>query len=138
MTPLVGGHGRRGGVLWRVDGALSFVPSSVVQRIAPSPRVTAVPGAPAELLGVAAYEGLVIPVIAVGKQRREMLVCQHAGEMVGLVGGEVVRTGTFDLAAAGPGEADQVEHEGERVPMVDVAGAYTRVQAAGRLAHLPR
>jgi hypothetical protein len=122
----------------QVDGALSFVPASVVLRIAPAPRVTAVPGAPVELLGVAAHEGMVIPVIAIGEKRREMLVCQHAGEVVGLVGGEVLRTGTFDVVPAGPGEPDHVEHDGRRVPPVDVAGAYARVQAAGRLSHLPQ
>jgi hypothetical protein len=120
-------------VVLRVDGALSFVPASVVLRIAPSPRVTAVPGAPAELLGVATYEGMVIPVIAIGRQRREMLVCQHAGEVVGLVGAEVLLSGTFDVA-----EGEGVRHEGQAVPTVDVSGAYARVQAAGRLSHLPQ
>ena len=118
--------GRRGAVLLRVEGALRFVPASTVLRVAPSPRLTAVPGAPAELLGITTYEGGVIPVLAIGSARREMVVCQHAGEIVGLLGGEMVKTGTFDVVA---GEPDSLEHEGERARIVDVAGAYTRIQS---------
>ena len=118
---------RRGAVLLRIEGALRFVPASMVLRVAPSPRVTAVPGGPAELLGITTYEGTVVPVIAIGSARREMVVCQHAGEIVGLLGGEMVRTGTFDVVA---GEPDSLEHEGERARIVDVAGAYARVQRA--------
>jgi chemotaxis signal transduction protein len=117
---------RRGGVLVRVDDALAFVPASVALRVAPAPRVTPVPGAPAELLGVTAYEGIVLAVIAIGTLRREMIVCQHAGELVGLVGAEVVQTGAFDAVA---GRSDLVEHRGERAQLVDVSAIYGRVQA---------
>ncbi|HEX3770648.1 MAG TPA: chemotaxis protein CheW [Polyangiaceae bacterium] len=120
---------RRGGVLVRVDGALSFVPASIALRIAPPPRVTPVPAAPPELLGIASYEGSIVPVIVIGPARREMILCQHAGEIVGLVGGEVVRTGTFDAV---PGRVDLVEHEGERAHVIDLPGIYGRVQASAR------
>ena len=120
---------RRGGILVRVDGRLSFVPASVALRIAPPPRVTRIPAAPPELLGIAPYEGSIVPVIAIGPARREMIVCQHAGELVGLVGGEVVGTGTFDAVA---GRIDFVEHEGERVPVIDLPAIYARVQASVR------
>ena len=120
---------RRGGILVRVDGALCFVPASVALRIAPPPRVTRIPAAPPELLGIAPYEGSIVPVIAIGPARREMIVCQHAGELVGLVGGEVVRTGTFDAV---PGRIDLVEHEGERARVIDLPAIYGRVQASVR------
>jgi hypothetical protein len=120
---------RRGGILARVDGALLFVPASVALRIAPPPRVTPIPAAPAELLGVAPYEGTIVPVIAIGSARREMIVCQHAGELVGLVGAEVVRSGTFDAVK---GRIDLVEHEGERAQVIDVPAIYARVQASAR------
>src|ERR1035438_8178499 len=114
---------RRGGILVRVDGALCCVPASVALRIAPPPRVTpALPAAP-ELLGIAPYEGTIVPVIAIGSARREMIVCQHAGELLGLVGGEVVRSGTFDAV---PGRIDLVEHEGERAQVIDVPAIYAR------------
>ena len=121
--------GRRGAVLLRVEGALRFVPASTVLRVAPAPRVTPVPGAPAELLGITTYEGTVVPVIAIGASRREMVVCQHAGEIVGLVGGEVVKTGMFDVAG---GEPDALEHEGERARIVDIARPYTQIQNTSR------
>jgi len=120
---------RRGGVLLRVGGALRFVSSSVAFRIAPPPRVTPVPGAPAELLGVAPYDGMIVPVIAIGPARREMIVCQHAGELLGLVGGEVLVTGTFDLV---PGRTDVVTRDGEPAQAIDVAAVYAKVQAAAR------
>ena len=120
---------RRGGILVRIDGALCFVPASLALRIAPPPRITAIPGAPPELLGVAPYEGTIVPVIALGSARREMIVCRHAGELVGLVGGEVVQSGMFDAVA---GRMDLVEHEGERAQPIDLPAIYARVQASAR------
>jgi hypothetical protein len=115
-------------VLVRVGGELRFVSAAFALRVAPPPQVTAVPGAPTELLGVAAYEGMIIPVISIGAVRREMIVCQHAGELVGLLGGEVVQTGAFDDI---PGSPD-VQHGGERAAAVDVPALYGRVQASAR------
>ncbi len=113
----------------RVDGALCFVPASVALRIAPPPRVTPIPAAPPELLGIAPYEGTIVPVIAIGSARREMIVCQHAGELLGLVGGEVVRSGTFDAV---PGRIDVIDHEGQRAQVIDLPAIYARVQASAR------
>jgi CheW-like protein len=129
VAPTHRGGARRGGVLLRVDGALCFVPASVALRVAPPPRVTAVPGAPPDLLGVTSYEGIIVPVIAIGTLRREMIVCQHAGELLGLVGGEVLQTGIFDLA---PGRPEFVQHGAERAPTLDLAAVYGRVQASAR------
>jgi hypothetical protein len=121
--------GRRGGVVLLVDGELRFVAAPHAVRIAPAPRVTAVPGAPAELLGVAVYEGAVIPVIAVGGARAEMVVCQHAGELIGLVGGEVVGTGSFGALEERP---DLVVVDEARARPLDVAALYARVQSSAR------
>jgi hypothetical protein len=121
-----GGSVRRGGVLLRVDGGLCFVPASVAVRVAAPPRITSIPGAPPELLGVAPHDGMIVPVIAIGSARQEMIVCQHAGELVGLVGGEVVHTGSFDVV---PGRLDVVQHEGHEVPSLDLPAIYRDVQA---------
>jgi hypothetical protein len=134
-TPPKRGVARRGGVLARVDGVLCFVPASVALRVAPPPRVTRIPSAPPELLGVAPYDGKIVPVIAIGAARREMIVCQHAGELLGLVGAEVVRSGTFDAVA---GRIDLVEHEGEQAQVIDVGAIYARVQASARPARWAR
>src|SRR5580704_2280880 len=103
--------GRRGGVVLRVAGELRFVPTPVAMRVAPAPRLTSVPGAPPELVGIAVHEGTVVPVVAVGDVRGDMIVCQHAGELVGIIGGEVVRTGSFDVV---PDRPDLVLVDGER------------------------
>lgn len=121
--------GRRGGVLLRVDEVLCFIPASVALRVAPPPRVTAVPGSPPELFGITLYEGVIVPVIAIGSGRREMVVCQHAGELVGLVGGRVVQSGSFDLV---PGRADRVMHEGQPAQLIDLTTVYGRVLASAR------
>jgi hypothetical protein len=120
---------RLGGLLLRVDGALRFAPATVALRVVAPPRVTPVPGAPPALLGVALHEGLVVPVVAIGSARGDMVLCQHAGELVGLVGGEVVATGSF--ARAG-GALDRVEHEGETVEPLDVSAIYAQVQSKAR------
>jgi len=121
--------GRRGGVVLRVDEVLSFIPASVALRVAPPPRVTAIPGAPPELFGITLYEGVIVPVIAIGSGRREMVVCQHAGELVGLVGGQVVHSGSFDLV---PGRADRVMYEGQPAQLIDLTTVYGRVLASAR------
>jgi hypothetical protein len=120
---------RRGGVVLRVGGELRFLPASLAVRVARAPRVTAVPGAPPELVGIAVHEGSVVPVVAVGEARGDMVVCQHAGELVGIIGGEVVRTGMFDVA---PDRADAVLVDGERAGPLDIATVYARVQSGAR------
>jgi hypothetical protein len=120
---------KRGGIVLRVDGALCFVPASVALRIAPAPRVTPVPGGPADLVGIATHGGTVVPVVSIGSARAEMIVCQHAGETVGLVGGEVVRTGVFDVV---PDRPEMIAHDGFHVRPLDLATIYARVQSGAR------
>jgi hypothetical protein len=119
-----------GGLLLIAEGGLQFVPATVALRVAPPPRVTPVPGSPPELLGVALYEGTVVPVLAIGSARAQMVVCQHGGELLGLVGGEVVRTGSF--VRSGTGDPLSVDHEGQTVPAIEVGALYARVQAHAR------
>jgi chemotaxis signal transduction protein len=93
---------RQGGLLLRVEGELRYLAASVAVRVVPMPPVEAVPGAPPDLLGIALHEGLVLSVIAIGPRRDAMIVCQHAGELVALVGAEVVQAGTFEEGGASP------------------------------------
>jgi hypothetical protein len=120
---------RRGGVVLRVAGELRFLPASLALRVVRAPRVTPVPGAPPELVGIAVHEGAVVPVLAMGEARSDMVVCQHAGELVGVVGGHVMRTGLFDVA---PDQPDVVMVDGERVTPLDIATVYARVRAGVR------
>jgi hypothetical protein len=125
----VSANGKCGGLLLRVRGELRFVPATVALRVAPPPRVTPVPGAPPELAGIALHEGAIVAVVAVGSEVGEMIVCQHAGELLGVVGCEIVQTGLFDAAADRPG---MVEHEGETVQPLELAAIYGRIQASAR------
>jgi hypothetical protein len=117
-------RGRRGGILVRVDGELRFLPAASAVRISSAPRVTPVPGGPDSLLGVTVYEGMIVPVLSIGSLRGEMIVCQHAGELVGLVGGEIVQTGTFDASGEGVDVADQY------APALDLSAIYAGVHAS--------
>ena len=119
---------RVGGLMLRVDGELRFLPGAVAVRVEPSPRVTPVPGAPSELLGVTMYEGGVVPVLAIGSARGEMIVCRHPSELVGVVGHEIVHAGLFEALA---GDTGRVRHEGRDVEPLDVAAVYGRVQSHG-------
>jgi chemotaxis signal transduction protein len=117
------------GLLVRVNGALRLVPAAVALRVAPAPRVAPVPGAPPELMGVTMHEGSIVPVVAIGSSRSEMIVCQHATELIGLVGAEIVCTGSFETSAEHP---EMLEHQGESVEPLDVAAIYARVQSGSR------
>ena len=120
---------KRAGILIRVKETLWFIPASIAVRVASAPRVTPVPGAPPELLGIALHAGVVLPVIAIGPTRAEMVVCQHAGELVGVVGGSVVRSGSFDVPAERP---DLIEYLGARVRSLDLQAIYAHVQGGAR------
>ncbi len=95
-----------GGIVFRAEGALHFLPGSVALKVVPLPSIAQVPGASDELLGIALVEGAVVPVVSVGKSRSCLLLCAYLGERVGLVGVEVVGTGRFETR---PGESLHVE-----------------------------
>jgi hypothetical protein len=118
---------RRGGLVLRVGEALWFVPASMAVHVAPTPRITPIPGAPDDLLGIALHQGAIVPVLAIGAERAEMVVCQHSGELVGVVGGRVVRSGSFDVV---PDRPELVQFEGQQAPPLELAALYARVQAA--------
>jgi hypothetical protein len=107
----------------RVDGALVFISASVAARVAPMPQITRVPGAPQDLIGIALHEDDLVPVIAVGQGAEAMVVCNHSGERLGLVGGKVVGAGLFDPA----GDAG-VSFNGETIAPLDLAALYARLR----------
>jgi chemotaxis signal transduction protein len=110
----------KGGVVLRVGERKAFIPASVALRVAQLPQLARVAGAPPELLGVALYEGAVLPVIAIGEARDRMVVCEHHGELLGLVGGVVLRSG--------------IVAEEEASDALDIAGLYARIQTGGWMA----
>ena len=121
-----------GGIVLRVepgDDGLAFIPASIALRVAPPPATARVPGAPRELVGIAAHEGDVLPVVAIGGGQTAMVVCAASGELVGLVGGTVLATGVFDANGAPPGG---VVYEGTAVRPLDVASIVARIQAGAR------
>lgn len=122
------GH-KRGGIVLRVEGALHFVPASIAVHVGPTPRVTTIPGGPPELVGVAMHEGTIVPVVSIGSARAEMLLCQHAGELLGVIGAQIVRAGHFDVVPDRPGH---VSHEGQPVRPLDLATIYAHVAAGAR------
>jgi hypothetical protein len=119
----------RGGIVVDAEGALYFIPASMALHIGPTPRITAIPGGPADLVGVAIHEGTIVPVVSIGSARGEIVVCQHAGETLGVIGGRVVRTGLFPSV---PERPELVQYEGRSVRPLDLATIYARVQTGAR------
>jgi hypothetical protein len=117
---------KRGGVLLRVGGELVFVPASVAVSVGPVPLITRVPGAPADLLGIALDKDEILPVVAIGDLREAMVVCNYRGESIGLVGGALVASGMFEV------DADEaVIFGGEHVRPLDLPGLYAEVHRGG-------
>jgi hypothetical protein len=115
------------GLLVRLDEELRFVPASVAVQVAAVPRMTAVTAAPPQVLGIALFSGVVIPVLSVGAARSEMVVCQCAGELVGIVGLRVVEIGVFEVVGERP---ERVAYGGEVAALLDVPAFCAGVQAA--------
>jgi hypothetical protein len=124
---MVASPSRWRGLVVRLGDTLRFVPASVAVQVVPMPRVTAVVGAPPELLGIALFSGVVVPVLAVGPARAEMVVCQCAGELVGVVGLSVVEAGAFEGAGD---RAGGVVYAGGSAALLDVAAFCAAVQTS--------
>lgn len=111
-----------GGVLFRVDAELFFLPATVALRVTSVPPIGPIPGAPPELAGLALVDGAIIPVVSVGASRACMLVVTYLGEAVGLVGLDVVATGRFEAMH------DHVVFGDERARTFDVSSVIARVR----------
>lgn len=125
---------KRGGVIVRHQGALRFLPASVVVRIASCPPISRVPGAPSPMLGIAHEGGDIVPVIALDegdergpRSRTTLVVCRYLGEPVGIVGCEVVETGSFEPDASIEGA---VVASGGPARTLDLAATFARLQSA--------
>jgi hypothetical protein len=121
---------KRGGVVVRHEGALRFLPASVVVRIAQRPPISRVPGSPKSMLGVAYTGGEIVPVVSISESAPSdtpLVVCRYLGESVGIVGCEVVMTGTFD---ADPSAEGAVIAEGAPARSLDLAATFATLQSA--------
>jgi len=130
----------KGGVVFRVAEAMYFLPATTASKVLPMPGVARVPGAPADLVGVALVEGEMVPVVDIGgdpppsrravtpsrprTDNRPMLVCSCQGERIGLVGLELLATGLFET-----NEDESVVHEGLAASLFDVAAVIERLRA---------
>jgi hypothetical protein len=120
---------RVGALLFRASGEARFVPASVAVCVAATPPLTQVPGAPADLLGIALHEGGVVPVLSIGPARGDMIVCHADGELVALLGGESFQTGVFSTSGDSP---DVLEHDGSRYALLDVGALCAAIGTAAR------
>lgn len=106
---------KSGGIVFQIDREIFFLPSTVVLKVVSAPTLSRVPGAPPELAGLALVDGEVMLVIdarpvhariapAMPVRRASMsamLVCNFFGERVGLLGIDVLATGSFERASYG-------------------------------------
>jgi chemotaxis signal transduction protein len=127
-----------GGVLFKAADQLYFLPATIATKVLPMPGIARVPGAPAELVGVALVEGEMVPVVAIGdldargsrrppdrprSDNRPMLLCSYLGERVGLVGLEIVATGRFEGT-----DPETIHHGGARAAVFDVGAVFSRLR----------
>jgi hypothetical protein len=119
---------RRGGVIVKQGGALRFLPAQVVVRITACPPISRLPGAPKKLLGITHTGGEIVPVVASDDGPRDprapLLVCRYLGEPVGLLGCEVVSTGSFDADAVEGG----VVVDGVTAEALDLAAMFASLK----------
>ncbi len=122
---------KRGGIVLGAGSHLFFVPSHVASKVAPMPPLERVPGAHPDFVGITLFEGNILPVVSIGGARAAMLVIRYMGEPIGIVGADVVATGTFEAA----GDGASVRHDAQTARPLDLAAIYARLQAgswAGR------
>jgi chemotaxis signal transduction protein len=107
------------------------VPASAVVKIAAKPKIARLAGAPPGVLGIARFESELIPVVALGPVTRgvsegspAMVVCTHGGEQLGVLGIDVVSSGTFALDDGDGVMAD----DGTRVETLDVEKIFARLR----------
>jgi chemotaxis signal transduction protein len=123
----------QGGVMFRIDAELCFLPASIALKVVPTPAMARVPGGPPELRGVALVDGDMIAVFELGAGRGEhdvgaaagaMLVCTLLGERLGLVGLEIVATGRFESDPT----SGELRHGGETARVFDLGALIVRVR----------
>lgn len=100
------------GLVLSVRGQSHFLPALLVHSVQSCPRLSPVPGSS---LAMAWVGGKVIPVARIGDQGSHLVVCLAGGEIVGLSGVEVQKTGFFDASG------DGVSCDGQTIPPLDVA-----------------
>jgi chemotaxis signal transduction protein len=135
---------RHGGVVFRVRDDLFFLPASIAMKVMPTPVMARVPGSPSELRGVALVDGDMIPVVQLGEPENltwsgalkasgfesgAMLVCVVLGEQLGLVGIDIVATGSFEEVTPSTAHAGPVVKMGDEQALpFDVAEVIARVR----------
>jgi len=118
---------KRGGIVLGDAERLVFVPATIAQKVVPSPDLARVPGAHADLLGIAQVDGVVLPVVAIGQGARgAMLVVSHLGEPIGLVGADILVTGAFEAV----GDGASVRYDGRVARPLELEAIYARLQAS--------
>jgi chemotaxis signal transduction protein len=119
---------RRGGVVFRAGEQHWFLPATVAGRIESMPALTAVPGAPADLAGLAHVGGEIVPVLALRPGAvpapGAVVLCSHLGERVALAVDAIAHTGAVDVDPRGDGS---VRWSGGRARAFDLAGLCARL-----------
>jgi hypothetical protein len=107
------------GLIVKLSGELYFLPAELSLSVLARPVVSRVPGTK---IGMTLFGGRVIPVIELGADPRDLVVCDSGGEAVALGGLEVLEAGFFEW------DDEQIVHAGRRIEPLDVVAELERAE----------
>ena len=115
------------GLLVKLGGRARIIPGDVAREVRRGSLVSRVPGSD---LHMTLVRGRVVPVIALGESTDSLVLCEITGEVVGLLGLEVIASGFLDASSSGLTESQPPAE------MLDVAAlvATLRTKLRGRFA----
>jgi len=114
--------------LWvTLSGQARVIPGDVAREVRRGSLVSRVPGSELQMTLV---RGRVVPVIALGENTDTLVLCEITGEVIGLLGLEVVASGILDSTSS-----DHAENQSP-AELLDVAAlvATLRTKLRGRFA----
>ena len=115
----------RGGLVIETSWGPQFVPAQAARSVTPWAAPLPVPGLAPPALGIAVIEDKVATVLKVGRDRREMILCETDAGWVALAGARVVACGSFPGA-----DGSSVMWEGHEVQQLDVDALLVEAERA--------
>lgn len=116
----------RGGLVIETSWGPQFVPSDAARAVTPWTETLPVPGLAPPAQGVAVIDDNVATVLQVGRDKREMILCEVDAGWLALAGARVLACGSFPAASGG----SSVVWEGNEVQQLDLDALLVEAERA--------